>query len=106
MSEQQASLKPDDFNRYLTWGNMLKVVIFLCTPIGLLSSYMSKSTVQDIELKTIAADVRDMKTTMKEFKEAVELSTKESNSRVTVLEQQVELLKVELRVIKENQTKR
>lgn len=98
--------KTDDLNKYLTWGNVIKVILFLLTPVVAINGFINKSTVQEYELKTLNTNIAEINTSVKELKVQTENFIKESNSKITQLEKDVDIIKLELKVLKENQTRR
>lgn len=98
--------KQDDLNKYLTWGNVIKVILFLVTPFIAISAFLNKATLQEYEVKNISQSLKDINITVKELKTTTENMVKEANTRISSLESRVQILEIEVKVMKENQTKR
>lgn len=91
----------DDLNQYLTWANVIKVVVFLCTPIFIIAKQLGKETTRDYEIKTITTNITEINTTLKEVKISNENLYKEQASRSSVMEKEIEAIKAELKYIRE-----
>lgn len=99
--EKQETPKKDDLNAYLTWGNVAKVVIFLCTPIFFIAKQTGKDTIKEYEMKSLMTSTEEINKNVKDIKTQNEAYQKEINQRIQTLELNFQAIQAEFKYLKE-----
>lgn len=95
-TEKPAEAK-DDLNKYLTWGNMIKVLVFICTPIFMIAQKDAADKTRDIEIKNINIKLEEIKISIQESGRAAKEEYKETSNRLNSVERRMELIEYELK---------
>lgn len=86
----------DDLNKYLTWGNMLKVLLFICTPIFMIAQKDAADKSRDLEIKNVNIKLEEIKLSIDNNNKKTLEEYKEMSERINNLEKKVEILSYEL----------
>lgn len=87
----------DDLNKYLTWGNMLKVLLFICTPIFMIAQKDAADKSRDLEIKNINIKLEEIKISIDNNNKKTLEEYKEMSERINNLEKKVEIISYELK---------
>ena len=92
----------DDINRYLTWGNLWKLITLICASVWVVNEQLSSDTARDFEVNQTKKDVTEIKSIVKDIQSDIKTGTSKTDNRLNTLEQEVGLLRNDLNYLKGN----
>lgn len=94
------STERDDINTYLTWSNLIKVAVFICSVVWFVARQAEGDTTRDIKLDGVTRSITELNQSMNGLRGELKTTMDVFNSKINLLEKQVDLQSYEIQALK------